>query len=1105
MKKNIIIGIFFLLSISLLSLSIYHLNNKKYKAEEILNSSITVNTNTVENNISEDLFGTGTIWSGSGGKIIKKTIDDEGRNGFGLDEFIVNATKNIQPKTLRFTADSVYNWRSGVGENYAQTQFDGYSSIRPKRYINATDTTFNSYDYGIEEFLWFADEVGAKPIIPISSIYGLDERVLNNVRMDETCDNESNPLVCEKWSWEDVIENSQRAVQSASNLVEFLNGEFKQEYINNNWQPTYILLGDEPNRIEEKFEDKENPELIHSWYSWEKAPEGYFAWLRWYFAQKRMERGETYNIDKDPQTSELTYSGRAYNVELFEIGNEEYIKGPTRLNKMYAQPKFASTQIVNISNAMKQIDPSIKIGASAWLPNTQNYPWNEAYRWNGGTNKISIDTISRNSTGKVTVKTKTAHGFKNKNVVDLKGLPQSSLNTNSDDFYEIEVIGELKNSNTFTFNSKNTQPIEESSGDQDSYAYSPGLFGPSATISKIITGESTKIVLTDLKGLSFGIGDIISFSQLPTEISYLNNLDSSDRKIIGITTENDNSIIELYFNSFDKVSMYVSTGTISIPSPAFQAIDLLNVHKYVAPYCKAKNNETCQRCDTMEQEYLDLFYGESNPNDPTNKSPKGAEWAFSNLKKLYPKQISVTEYNVEYGVQGNCDDDGEIFNQQKLKSALAMALYNNALLRQGIYSANHFYLSQYIKDTTDDIDLISKSNWLTIYQSQGNFQTDFTPTYYTLMLYSNAKGKLLSTSTSEEPTQAKKDLMDTVVTQDENSNINIFITNPSANVTRLTSINIPDYYPLLNAQVYTLNSQNKGPEGLEDSNLYNTYPYDNSFGHRNPINKQVSIAESNITQTNNKFFVEVPAHSLVLVKISPDSQAPQGNIVINEGQGSTSNQQVNLTWDAQDDGTDQENLLYQFSNDQTNWTEPEKGIYFKNWRLSDGYGFKTVYLKITDNSGKSTIVDAMIEFKDSSLPPVNGFNDTTLYEQNTYSSNISISGNKADNVSAIFENNKIADFSALNWNLSFEPKIGKHDYYLNYIANNNQTITKKTIRIDRHILGDINGDERVDLLDVSILASVWGQENSGWPNLNPEYDNVINLLDVSILASKWTQ
>ncbi len=50
---------------------------------------------------------------------------------------------------------------------------------------------------------------------------------------------------------------------------------------------------------------------------------------------------------------------------------------------------------------------------------------------------------------------------------------------------------------------------------------------------------------------------------------------------------------------------------------------------------------------------------------------------------------------------------------------------------------------------------------------------------------------------------------------------------------------------------------------------------------------------------------------------------------------------------------------------------------------------------------------------------------------------------------------------------------------------------------------DINQDNQVNLLDLSILAQYWGQSSPGNARADINNDGVVNLLDLSLLASNW--
>jgi len=54
------------------------------------------------------------------------------------------------------------------------------------------------------------------------------------------------------------------------------------------------------------------------------------------------------------------------------------------------------------------------------------------------------------------------------------------------------------------------------------------------------------------------------------------------------------------------------------------------------------------------------------------------------------------------------------------------------------------------------------------------------------------------------------------------------------------------------------------------------------------------------------------------------------------------------------------------------------------------------------------------------------------------------------------------------------------------------------------ISGDINNDNKVDILDFSVMMAQWGQTGSG---LSADFnqDGVVNILDFSLLMANWNQ
>ncbi|SCX82181.1 S-layer homology domain-containing protein [Alkaliphilus peptidifermentans] len=94
-----------------------------------------------------------------------------------------------------------------------------------------------------------------------------------------------------------------------------------------------------------------------------------------------------------------------------------------------------------------------------------------------------------------------------------------------------------------------------------------------------------------------------------------------------------------------------------------------------------------------------------------------------------------------------------------------------------------------------------------------------------------------------------------------------------------------------------------------------------------------------------------------------DTTAPTGTIEINHGEAETTIADVNLSITA-NDGLGAGNIAMQFSNDNIGWSEWQPLNDNYNWNLSEGYGIKTVYMKLKDGIGNvSQAYSADIRYK----------------------------------------------------------------------------------------------------------------------------------------------
>ncbi len=144
-----------------------------------------------------------------------------------------------------------------------------------------------------------------------------------------------------------------------------------------------------------------------------------------------------------------------------------------------------------------------------------------------------------------------------------------------------------------------------------------------------------------------------------------------------------------------------------------------------------------------------------------------------------------------------------------------------------------------------------------------------------------------------------------------------------------------------------------------------------------------------------------------------------------------------------------------------------------------------------------------------------GVNDTSALQAGTYADSFVLSGTKDSSVTASFNGNQIAGTGTTTWKVTLAPGVGNNNYIVNYQNGDGSSSGSKPVMIQRRKVGDINGDGKVSILDLSIMFSNWGQTIQGdnfadlnnvnnWMSLNPDVDNTINILDLSLLFSHWT-
>jgi hypothetical protein len=125
----------------------------------------------------------------------------------------------------------------------------------------------------------------------------------------------------------------------------------------------------------------------------------------------------------------------------------------------------------------------------------------------------------------------------------------------------------------------------------------------------------------------------------------------------------------------------------------------------------------------------------------------------------------------------------------------------------------------------------------------------------------------------------------------------------------------------------------------------------------------------------------------------------------------------------------------------------------------------------------------------------------------TYASSFLLWGTKSSNISTVLVNNSSIGLSypsETTWQIQMQLAMGANTYSVVGKDSSGNTSPTQSITVNLHRIGDINGDNAVDITDLSLFGTDW-EKTSALNNVLSDMnkDNKVDLTDFSILASAY--
>lgn len=168
------------------------------------------------------------------------------------------------------------------------------------------------------------------------------------------------------------------------------------------------------------------------------------------------------------------------------------------------------------------------------------------------------------------------------------------------------------------------------------------------------------------------------------------------------------------------------------------------------------------------------------------------------------------------------------------------------------------------------------------------------------------------------------------------------------------------------------------------------------------------------------------------------------------------------------------------------------------------YSDNTEILEVTQNAIFMITSASVTPTPTSSLHPL-----TITSPKETYRTVFNLTGTKDASITRVFVNGAetgVTYLTSTTWEVTETLSLGNNAFTVyGADASSNQTATQN-VSIDRHTLGDINGDGVVDLTDASLFAVDFAKTSDlTYPLSDMNTDGAVDLTDLSMLAKVETQ